>query len=104
MNKADALWLELLRAHRGDQFGASACGEYECDAAASASVAARRRNKIRQDSTSFSACNAAAVVGTLATRGCCEIWRIRDDQVEARGLDTCDFFLPEVGTNRVHRL
>lgn len=103
MYETDTLGLELLRAHRGNQLGASARGKDKCDTAVSARVAARGRDEIRQHSGALASRDATAMVGIFAAGGRCAIRRIRDNQVEAGGLDACDF-LSQVGTNRVHRL
>ena len=103
MNETDALGLELIRAHRGNQLGASARGEDEYDAAAIARVAARGSDEIGQRCIALAACDAAALVWILAAGGSGAIRRIGDDQIKARGLDAGDFFLSKVGVDRMHR-
>ena len=92
MDEADALGLEAVCAHCGDQLGAAARGEDESDAAAGARIAARRGNEISQRRGALAAGDAAAVVGILAARRGRAIRRIGDDQVESRGRDARDSF------------
>lgn len=103
MNETDTLGLELLRAHRGNQLAAPARGENKCDAAAAARVAARRCDEIHQDGFTLASRDAAAVLGIFAAGGGCAIWRICDDQIEARGLDARDLLVAEIGVDCVHR-
>src|SRR5260221_12806139 len=104
MDETDALGLELLRAHRGDQFGASARGENKCDAAAIARVAACGGDEIDQRRGALAASDAAAVVGILAAGGRGAIRRVGDDQIEACRVDARNFFLTEVGVYRSYRI
>src|SRR5208283_155373 len=106
MNETDTLGLELLRAHRRNQLGASARGEDERNAPAVARVAARGRDEIHQHGSAsvFAARQAPAAVGILAACGRRAIGRIRDYQVETCRLDARDVSLPQVGANRIHRL
>ncbi len=76
----------------------------KCDAAARSRVTARGGDEVGQHSVAFAARDATAVVRIFAPGGRCAIRRIRDDQVEAGGLDARDFFLPKVGANCSHRL
>src|SRR5580658_8117409 len=99
MNKPYTLGLELLRAHRGNQLRTPASGEDKGDASARAGVAAGGRDEILEHRGVLAARYAAAVVWILAAGGHRAIRRIRDDQVEARGLDAFYFFLPKVGAN-----
>src|SRR5208282_772702 len=105
MNETDTLGLKLLRAHRRNQLGASACGEDKRNARAAACVAARGRDEIHEhgNGSAFAAGQAAAAVGILAAGGGCAIGRIGDDQVETCRLDSRDCSLPKVGANRIHR-
>ena len=73
MDEADALGLELAGAHRGDQLGASACGEDECDACAGAGVTARGGDEVVQRGGALAARETAARVGILAAG-----WQSRD--------------------------
>ena len=102
MHETDPLGLELLQAHRGNQLGASARGENECDAPAGACVAARGCDEIRKHCVTLASGNATAVIRIFAPGGRRAIRRIRDDQVEARGLDTGDFLVLNVCANCTH--
>jgi len=102
MHETDPLGLELLRPHRGNQLGASARGENECDVPAGARVAARGRDEIRKHCVTLASGNPTAVIRIFAPGGRRAIRRICDDQVEARGLHACDFLVPNVGANYTH--
>ena len=104
MDEADALGLELVGAHREDQLGASACSEDECDAGAGARVTARGGDEIVQCGSALAARETAAMVGILAAGGSRAIRRIRDDEVEAGGLEAGNFFLAKVRAKRMHRV
>ena len=97
MDEADALGFEFAGAHRGDQLGASARGEDECDACAGAGVTARGGDEVVQRCGALAARETAAGIGILAAGGSRAIRRIRDDEIEAGGLEAGDFFLAKVG-------
>src|SRR5271170_6994530 len=99
MDEADSLGLEPAGAHRGDKLGASARGEDECDACAGADVTACRGDEVVQRPGALAARETAAVVGIFAAGSSRAIRRIRDDEVEAGGLEAGDFLLAQVRAN-----
>src|SRR5258708_37678244 len=103
MDKADALGLQLFRAHRRYQLSGSARREYERDDGAMARIAPRGRDEIGQRCGAFAAGNPTATVGILATGHNCSIRRVRVHENETCWVDAGGFLFSYDGADPRHR-
>ncbi len=102
MHEADALGFERMRTQRRDEFGGARSGEDERCLGAVRRVARRRRDELVERRPAFATCDTTAMIRALAAAAQSTIGRIRNDQVEGRGLKSLDALRAQIGAYRSH--